>query len=384
MPIRELIADEIENIKLKGFYRQLNENKNNNAIINLSSNDYLGLSYNAEIKRAAKQIISAYPLSSASSPLMYGYFKPHINLENKLCSFKGGYERCILYPSGYQANLGVISALSKISPNKTFIALDELSHASIVDGVLCSKVKFRRFEHNDPEHLNKILKKYSSYDIKIVITEGVFSMDGDIADLPVLLAVSKVHNAITILDDAHATGTIGSFGGGSCNFYNDNGVKLKPDIMVGTLGKALASEGAFVLSDNLIIDYLINKSRPYIFSTAISPIAAGIALQALNIIENKPELVIRLQTMSRNIRIVLKNNGLNILNSNTHIIPILIGDEIKAAEIEKTFINKGILLKAVKYPTVAKGSARLRLSVNAGLSDADVKYVLDNLIKFIK
>jgi 8-amino-7-oxononanoate synthase len=384
MSIRELISNEIENIKLKGFYRQLNENKNNNAIINLSSNDYLGLASNAEIKRAVKQIISIYPLSSASSPLMYGYFKPHIDLENKLCSFKGGYERCILYPSGYQANIGVISALSGISLNKTFIAFDELSHASIVDGVLCSKAKFRRFEHNNPEHLDKILKKYSSYEIKIVITEGVFSMDGDIANLPDIMKAAKDNNALIILDDAHATGTIGSFGGGSCNFYSDGGLKLKPDIMVGTLGKALASEGAFVLSDNLMIDYLINKSRPYIFSTAISPVAAGIALQALNIIENNPKLVIKLQMMSQNVRNVLKNCGLNILNSNTHIIPILIGDEIKAAKIEKTFINEGILLKSVKYPTVAKGSARLRLSVNAGLSEAEVKFVLEKLIELIK
>ena len=375
MLIRELLINEIKNIKTKGFYRRLNENKNDDTVINLSSNDYLGLAYNSKIKRTAKQIISKYPLSSTSSPLMYGYFKPHIDLENKLCKFKGGYERCILYPSGYQANLGIISALSKISFSKTFIAFDELSHASIIDGVLCSKTKFSRFKHNDPNHLKNILKKHSSYDIKIVITEGVFSMDGDIANLPDIIDVSKCYNAITIIDDAHATGTIGSFGGGSCNYYNG----VKPDIIMGTLGKALASEGAFVLSDSLMIDYFINKSRPYIFSTAISPVAAGIALEALNIIENKPELVRKLQTLSQNIRIFLKNNGLNILNSNTHIIPVLIGDEKKAAAIEKKFINEGILLKSVKYPTVAKGQARLRFSVNAGLRNIEIKKVLKKL-----
>jgi 8-amino-7-oxononanoate synthase len=393
MLLLKLISNEIENLKKNGFYRKLPESEIFNnfnkttlnycvpdvKMINLSTNDYLGLSFNNKIKKAAKDAITLYSTSSSSSPLISGRIKPHEDLELQLCAFKGGYDRCILYPSGYQANIGIISAVAGISPLKTFIAFDELSHASIIDGVRISGVKFARFKHNNADHLKKILEKHTSYSIKIVITEGVFSMDGDIANLPEIIMTAKNHDALTIVDDAHATGTIGVHGGGSCDYHN-----IKPDILMGTLGKALASNGAFVLSNSIIINYLINKSRAFIFSTAVAPSSAAAALKALNLIKDNQKIVAGLQKKSKFARTYLKENGLNILDSTTHIIPVLVGDEKKAVAIEKELLKNGIYLKAVRHPTVPKNEARLRISINARLSMVLIKKTLTQIINIVK
>ncbi len=406
MPILDLISKKLEENRKLGLYRKIPEfnftrkgtescfyfNKElsqipdinpqldyNTGFVNLATNDYLGLSSSERIKNSAKKAIDIYGTSSSSSFLIYGHTLPHRNLEDLLCEFKGGYERCMLYPSGYQANIGIIKALSGISPLKTFIAFDELSHASIVDGVLGAKVKFKSFKHNDLCHLNNILESQKDKEIKLIITEGVFSMDGDTPDLRGILNIAKKYDAVSVIDDAHATGTIGNKGGGSVDFH-----EVKPDIIVGTLGKALASNGAFVLSNRLIIEYLINFSRSFIFSTGIPPSSAAASLEALNIIKENPEIVKTLQNYSEFARNFLKNSGLNILNSTTHIIPVLIGNEENAVKIEKKLLKDGIYLKAVRYPTVAKGSARLRLGVNAAIDFANLKNVLKNLVKVVE
>ena len=403
MPILDLISKKLEENRKLGLYRKIPEfdfigkgakpcfyfNKNsspagdinpqldyNTGFVNLATNDYLGLSSSERIKNSAKKAIDIYGTSSSSSFLIYGHTLPHRNLEDLLCEFKGGYERCMLYPSGYQANIGTIKALSNIAPLKTFIAFDELSHASIVDGVLGAKVKFKSFKHNDLCHLNNILESQKDKEIKLIITEGVFSMDGDTPDLQGILNIAKKYDAVSVIDDAHATGTIGNKGGGSVDFHG-----IKPDIIVGTLGKALASNGAFVLSNRLIIEYLINFSRSFIFSTGIPPSSAATSLEALNIIKENPEIVKTLQNYSEFARNFLKNSGLNILNSTTHIIPVLIGNEENAVKIEKKLLKDGIYLKAVRYPTVAKGSARLRLGINAAIDFANLKNALKNLVK---
>ncbi|MCL4497697.1 MAG: pyridoxal phosphate-dependent aminotransferase family protein [Deltaproteobacteria bacterium] len=406
MPILDLISKKLEENRKLGLYRKIPEfnftrkgtescfyfNKElsqipdinpqldyNTGFVNLATNDYLGLSSCERIKNSAKKAIDIYGTSSSSSFLIYGHTLPHRNLEDLLCEFKGGYERCMLYPSGYQANIGTIKALSNISPLKTFIAFDELSHASIVDGVLGAKVKFKSFKHNDLCHLNNILESQKDKEIKLIITEGVFSMDGDTPDLRGILNIAKKYDAVSVIDDAHATGTIGNKGGGSVDFH-----EVKPDIIVGTFGKALASNGAFVLSNRLIIEYLINFSRSFIFSTGIPPSSAAASLEALNIIKENPEIVKTLQNYSEFARNFLKNSGLNILNSTTHIIPVLIGNEENAVKIEKKLLKDGIYLKAVRYPTVAKGSARLRLGVNAAIDFANLKNVLKNLVKVVE
>ncbi len=388
MPLTDLISNEILLLKKNGFYRTIPEidhtRKNfitisGHKLINLSTNDYLGLSFNKTVIKAAKDAISAYSASSSSSPLICGHTKLHADLEKNLCEFKGSYEKCILYPSGYQANAGIITAVANISPLKTFIFFDEFSHASIIDGVRASNVKFTRFKHNNAARLKNLLEKYSSFENKIIITEGVFSMDGDIADLANIAAISKDHGAIMIVDDAHATGTIGIHGGGSPEFHH-----IKPDILVGTLGKALASSGAFALANSLIIDFLINKSRQFIFSTTMPPSSAAAALASLRIIEKGPAVVAKLQEKSKFARNYLKNSGLNTLTSSTHIIPILVGNEIKALDFEKKLLKNGVFLKAIRYPAVPKNEARLRISITAELPYPLLERALEKIVAVCK
>ncbi len=398
--ISDLISNKIEANKRTGLYREIpkinparhdfkpHSNKNNiftskrykynsnynTEFINLATNDYLGLSSDERIKNAIKKAVNTYGTSTSSSFLIYGHSDIHTKLEKKLCEFKGNYENCILYPSGYQANIGVIKALSDISPLKTFIVFDELSHASIIDGILTSGAKFRSFKHNDLNYLSNILYKHRNYEIKMVITEGVFSMDGDIPDLRGILDIAEEYDAVSIVDDAHATGTIGDKGGGSVDFH-----AVKPDILIGTLGKALASSGAFVLSKRLIIEYLINFSRAFIFSTGMPPTSAAASVKAIDIIKENPEIVKTLQDNSGFARNYLRQCGLNILNSSTHIIPVLIGDENKAVLIEKGLLEAGIYLKAIRYPAVPKKKARLRLGINTSINIT----ALENALKIL-
>ncbi len=397
--LSELISSKIEKNKKLGLYRKIPEislekynlkpcHKNiynnfnfnyNTGTVNLATNDYLGLSKNEKIKKAAKKAVDIYGTSASSSFLIYGHSSIHRELEKELCEFKGGYEGCILYPSGYQANTGIIRSLSSVFPLKTFIAFDELSHASIIDGVLASGVKFKSFKHNDLNYLESVLNRHKNYEIKLIITEGVFSMDGDIPDLPGILNIAKRYDALSIVDDAHATGTIGEKGGGSTDFH-----KVKPDIIIGTLGKALASNGAFAISNRLIIEYLINFSRAFIFSTGIPPSSAASALEAVKLIKENPGIVETLRDNSGFARKYIKESGLNTLNSSTHIIPILIGEEDKAILIEKELLKAGIYLKAIRYPAVPKKSARLRLGVNAAIDRAMLENVLKEIVGNIK
>jgi len=391
--LSELISGKIEKNKKLGLYRKIPEigfgkhslktcpDKNirndfnyNTGTVNLATNDYLGLSKNEKIKKAAKKAVGIYGTSASSSFLICGHSDIHLELEKELCEFKGGYESCILYPSGYQANTGIIRSLSSVFPLKTFITFDELSHASIIDGVLASGVKFKSFKHNDLNSLENALGKHKSYEIKMVVTEGVFSMDGDIPDLRGILKIAEQYGALSIVDDAHATGTIGEKGGGSADFH-----KVKPDIIIGTLGKALASNGAFAVSNRLIIEYMINFSRTFIFSTGIPPSSAASALEALRLIKENPDIVKTLRNNSEFARKYINGSGLNTLNSSTHIIPILIGEEDKAVLIEKELLKSGVYLKAIRYPAVPKTSARLRLGVNAAIGRA----ILENVLKEI-
>ncbi len=398
MILHHLILQKIEEIKKTGFYREIpdfeqtcrnNPPGNKKKIINLAANDYLNLSSNKDVIKAAQDALEDCGASSSSSFLIYGHSRLHRKLEELLCRFKGGYEKCILYPSGYQANGGVIRALTGLSPLNTFIIFDELSHASIIDGVLSSGTRFKSFRHNDLNHLEQILKKNkgaeNSKAVKIIITEGVFSMEGDIPDLPGILYLCEKFDALCVVDDAHATGTIGKSGGGSLDHHGlGNAQGRRPDIIIGTLGKALASHGAFVLSRKSIIDYLINFSRAFIFSTGLPSSAAAASIQAIRIIGKNPSLVGKLQKNSARARELIKNAGFDTLKSSTQIIPILIGDEKKALAAEKMLLNEGIYLKAIRYPSVAKGKARLRLAVNNAVNQKNMEEAINRIATVIK
>jgi 7-keto-8-aminopelargonate synthetase-like enzyme len=223
------------------------------------------------------------------------------------------------------------------------------------------------------------MSRHKDYEIKLVVTEGVFSMDGDIPDMHGILSIARRYGALSIVDDAHATGTVGEKGGGSADLH-----KAKPDIIIGTLGKALASNGAFAVSSRLIIEYLINFCRAFIFSTGIPPSSAAAALSAIKFIKENPEIVKTLRNNSEFARKFLKESGLNTLDSSTHIIPIFIGDEDKAVLIEKELLKADIYLKAVRYPAVPKKSARLRLGINASIDGRTLKHALKKIAVQVK
>lgn len=410
MILSHLISKKIEETKKNGIYRKIADSKEilstasreaqnshnrqsrENNFINLATNDYLGLAGNKRVKTAAIDAVNLYGTSSSSSFLIYGHTKLHDDLEKHLCNFKGGYDKCLLFPSGFQANGGVIKSLAALSPLNTFIAFDELSHASIIDGIISSGAMFKSFRHNDLGHLEKILssraEKEKTRGVRIIITEGLFSMDGDIPDLPGILYLAEKFDAACIVDDAHATGTIGKKGGGSIDFHNIGKNSRKPDIIIGTLGKALASHGAFVLSDKTTSEYLINFCRSFIFSTGIPPSAAAASLESLNILSESGFLVRQLKEFADYSRKFLINSGFDILDSTSHIIPVLIGDEKNSLLAEKRLLKKGIYVKAIRYPSVARKKARLRLSLNSSLTVNGLEYALNKIrnevIKTIK
>lgn len=375
------IKAKLQQIKDNNLYRQikyLNEPQdkyttiNNKKVLLMSSNNYLGLCNNEEVKKSAIESINKYGLGSGGSRLTTGSYDLHKKLEEKIAKFKG-YEDAIIFNTGYMANIGVISA---ICDEDYYIFSDELNHASIIDGCRLSKGKTIVYKHNDIKDLtskiNEINPKHG-----IIVTDSVFSMDGDICKLDEIVKIAKKYNLISIVDDAHATGVIGKTGRGSSEYFN-----IKPDITIGTLSKAIGSEGGFVCANNDIIDYLRNKSRSFIFSTALSPAVIGASIKSFEIIENNPYLVKKLKENVEYLCKGLKNIGFDI-NRETPIIPILIGDEKKAIKISESLLEEGIHIPAIRYPTVKKGEAILRVTLMATHDFYDIDLVIDSIKKLI-
>jgi 8-amino-7-oxononanoate synthase len=376
------IKIKLDNIKLKNLYREIKYlNKpqekytfiDNKKILLMASNNYLGLANNNEVKEEAIKAIKTYGLGSGGSRLTTGSYDLHKKLEEKIAQFKGS-EDCLVFNNGYMANLGVISAIC--GENYTIFS-DELNHASIIDGCRLSKAKTVVYKHNDiKDLLNKVKGKDTKYGV--IITDSVFSMDGDIANLPQIIAIAKEYKLKTIVDDAHATGVIGDKGKGSCEYFNTKGI----DITIGTLSKAIGSEGGFVCANKEIIDFLRNKSRSFIFSTALSPAVIGASIKSIEIIENNPDLV---RNLSENINYFckrLRDIGFEV-NNGTPIVPIMIGDEELAVNFSKSLLEEGIFIPAIRYPTVKRSQARLRATLMATHSFEDIDIVIDK-IKGIK
>lgn len=372
------IKSKLEKIKNNNLYREIRylskpqdkyTNIDGKDVLLMASNNYLGLANNEEVKEAAKKAIDIYGVGSGGSRLTTGSYNPHKVLEEKLAKFKG-YEGALVFNTGYMANVGVISAIC--DDEEYFIFSDELNHASIIDGCRLSKGKIVVYKHNDMEDLyNKINKINPSKGI--IVTDSVFSMDGDIANVKRISKIGQEKGLITIVDDAHGTGVIGKTGKGSCEYFD-----CHIDITIGTLSKAIGSEGGFVCASQEIIDYLKNKARSFIFSTALSPAVISGAIKSLEIIENRPQLVNKLSFNINYLCEGLRNIGFNV-NSEGSIIPILIGDEKKAVEFSKCLLEEGIYIPAIRYPTVKKGEAILRLTLMASHDVEDMDYVLKKL-----
>lgn len=350
------IEEEIERLKLQNLYRVRLQRE---GLLDFCSNDYLGLRDHPEVVEASIRVLRDYGLGSGASQLVSGYTKHHRALEEKLAEFKG-VPCCVLFGSGYLANLGAISALVG---DKDILLSDELNHASIIDACRLSKAKVLVFRHRDYNHLEQLLRKErKNYRRCLVVSDTVFSMDGDIADVRLLKELSKVYDCMLYLDEAHATGVIGERGRGGLELFSEGWEEYI--ILMGTLSKALGSYGAFVCGSELLCEFLVNKARSLIFSTSLPPSVCAGAKRAIELIEEHSELPQRLRALSSHISKSLSALGFEVPFHGTPIMPIMVYEEAKALAIRDHLLRKGLLVQAIRYPTVPLGKARLRLTAS--------------------
>jgi glycine C-acetyltransferase/8-amino-7-oxononanoate synthase len=360
------VAERLEELREQGLYRQLrliegpqgpSVTLDGRPVLLLCSNNYLGLADRAEVREAAAEAALRWGAGSGASRLISGNMEPHGQLEQRLAAFKG-YESALLFGSGYLANTGVIAALAG---KGEVVFSDELNHASIVDGCRLSRAETFVYRHGDLEHLAWALYHQRGKPA-LIVTDGVFSMDGDVAPLPELLELARRHGARLMVDEAHATGAIGSGGRGSVSAA---GLSGEVDVVVGTLGKALGSYGAYVCANEETVDFLVNTARPYIFSTAPPPSALGAALAALALLEAEPELVERLQANARTLRTVLAAEGLGVGTARSQVVPIQVGDAGAVMDLCEEVLRRRVFAQGIRPPTVPEGSCRLRCTVMA-------------------
>lgn len=322
----------------------------------LASNDYLGLIDHPEVKEAAKEAINIYGVGSGGSRLTTGTLPLHNQLETALASFKHT-EKALIFNTGYMANVGIISALGI---KDSIIFSDELNHASIIDGCRLSHAKTVVYKHNDMKDLAEKLQEHAGCQ-GLIVTDAVFSMGGDIAPLPDIMALAEQYHVLTMVDEAHATGVIGATGRGIAEHF---GLKRQPDVLMGTLSKALAAEGGYVCGSQLLIDYLRNTARSYIFSTSLSPAVLAAATKALELLENQPSMVHQLQENTRIFCKTLQQEGIEAY-SDTAIVPIVLHDEELALRVAEKLNRQNIFISPIRYPTVPKGQAMLRAALMA-------------------
>ena len=357
--------------------------KNNKEYLVFGTNNYLGLTHHPQVIKASMEA-NEYGTGSTGSRLTTGASFEARELENNISEFKN-VESTLIFNTGYMTNLGVIYALTK---ENDVIFSDQLNHASIIDGTRISKAKVKVYKHKDTKDLeNLILDELKSNNDGnlFIVSDGVFSMDGDIAPLPELVEIADKYNCTLIIDEAHATGVIGKTGKGTVEYYKDKtGIDLTEsvDLQIGTLSKALASEGGFVCGKQVYIDYLINKSRPFIFSTALSPATIASANAALNLLkENSEEYLNDLNSNTSLMRELLTNAGLNIVDGETPIIPIIIGPADLANKISKELEKEGILVSSIRPPSVPKDMSRLRLTVISTHTKGEIEYTAKKIIE---
>lgn len=372
---------ELDMLKNKNLYRTLKTIDSTNGIefsinskkyISFSSNNYLGLANNEFLKSESIKAIEKYGTGTGASRLISGNFKIHEELEKKIASFKDK-EASIVFSTGYMANTGTISS---IADEDDAVIIDRLNHASIIDGCRLSKAKLFVYKHNDINSLEEILKRCSGFKKRLIITDTVFSMDGDIASLPDIVKLAKKYNAITMIDEAHALGVFGKSGRGVAEFFN---VEDRIDISMGTLSKAVGSSGGYIAGSTALVNYLRNKARSFIYTTSLPAGVIAGSIAGLDIIIKKPELRKKLWKNVEYVRKGIQNLGLNTLNSASQIIPVIIGKEETTIKVAKLLFNKGLFVVAIRPPTVPKGTSRLRISITSIHTKEHLDILLENL-----
>ncbi|MFL0810450.1 MAG: 8-amino-7-oxononanoate synthase [Agarilytica sp.] len=350
--------------------------KNGKEYLSFCSNDYLGLANHPAVVAAFIKAAHQYGVGSGASHLICGHSQEHHQLEEELAAFTGR-KRALLFSTGYMANQGVINALTS---REDAVFQDRLDHASLIDGAMLSPAKFLRYHHNDMAGLEKLLAKQTARR-KLIVVDGVFSMDGDFAELPNICELAKKYNAWTMVDDAHGIACVGKQGGGICERFSltENEVP----ILVGTLGKAFGTFGAFVAGSEALIESLIQFSRPYIYTTALPPAIAAATRESLRIVIQEPERRQYLDDLIQYFRKACSELQIELMPSETAIQPIVIGEAALALKVSQALEVRGIWVSAIRPPTVPQGSSRLRITLTAEHQKSDVDKLLSTLTEVL-
>lgn len=363
------LKDQVQELKDQGVYRTLpilegpNEAEivlNGKKVINLSSNNYLGFANHPRMKEAAIKAVEKYGVGSGAVRTIIGNMDIHESLEKKLAAFKRE-EAVMTFQSGFNCNAGAIQAIT----NKgDLIISDELNHASIIDGVRLSRADKAVFKHSDMADLERVLaERRADYNNCLIITDGVFSMDGDIAKLPEIVEIAEKYNCMTYVDDAHGSGVLGESGRGTVDHFGLHG---RIDFTIGTLSKAIGVIGGYVAGSAVMKEWLLHRGRPLLFSTSLPPAAVCAIEEAVNILTETTAYTDRLWDNARYFKEELGKLGYNIGQSETPITPVIIGEEAKSVAFSKRMLEKGVFVSAIVFPTVPKGTGRVRCMVTAG------------------
>ena len=363
----ETLAQELQNLAARDLRRRLTEVEEvlprgrvrlgEQVLLNLSSNDYLGLSQDPRLIDAAQTAAARWGVGAGASRLVAGHLALHREVESKLAAFKGT-EAAVIFSTGYMANLGTISAL--VGAGDT-VFCDKLNHASIYDGIKLSGANLARFPHRDMNRLESLLQKAGA-GRKLIITDSVFSVDGDVATLKDIVELKDRYGAVLMIDEAHATGVLGPKGAG---LADELGLTQRVEVHMGTFSKALGSLGGYVAGDQRLIDYLHNRARSFIYSTAMPPPVLGAIGAALDVISQEPEHRRYLLDEAKSFRETLTQAGFDLLGSETQIVPVLVGENARTLEFAGRLRERGILAVAFRPPTVTPGQARVRFSLSA-------------------
>ncbi len=374
---------EVQKMGLYPYFRVIESDQdtevmmNGKKVIMFGSNSYLGLTNHPKIKEAAKKAIDKYGSGCAGSRFLNGTIDLHIELENKLAKLVNK-EAALCFSTGFQVNLGVISTLTGRSD---YLLLDETDHASIIEGSRLSFSKVLKFRHNDMKSLEAKLKLCDPEQIKLIVVDGIFSMDGDIAKLPEIVKLSEKYSATIMVDDAHSIGVLGKNGSGTASHF---GLTDKVDLIMGTFSKSLASLGGFIASDFHTINYLKHNARALIFSASITPASAAAVLAAVDIMEKEPERIKHLWDISNYALKGFKEIGFNTGKAETPIIPLYIGDEMKVLKLTRMLLDDGIFINPVVSPAVSKDDCMIRFSLMATHTKDQVDIGLEKIYKCAK
>ena len=377
--LKDVLTARLAQVRENGLYRALRPvdgaqdavvSLNGNDVLLFSSNNYLGLANHPALKRAAAQAIERFGCGSGASRLISGSMAVHHELEARLAALKKT-EAALVFPTGYHANVGVLSAL--MGPRDTILS-DSLNHASIIDGCRLSRAEVRVYLHGDTRALDALLAACPPSGQRLIVTDTVFSMDGDLAPLAQLVELARRYDAWLMVDEAHATGVFGPHGGG---LVEEAGLVDHVDIHMGTLGKALGGIGAYVAGSRALIDWLVNRARSFVYTTGMPPASAASALAALDIVEHEPERRQRLWDNTRFLSDGLRGLGYRLGESRSQILPIIVGDARQTMTLAEAVLRRGVFAHGIRPPTVPEGTSRIRVTPMATHTRAQLERTLD-------